>query len=89
MVVVEIIGGLLVVSLAVAMAFAGFVGLLGILGAVRLARCENCGHLGVGASGERPPCVYCRHVRVLHPVHEWQLVHHRAASGHRLHHQPT
>jgi hypothetical protein len=73
MIALEVIGGVILFTLAVATTWMAIVGLLGAVGAVRLRRCRSCGHLLASAplrtSGV---CLYCRHpwlVRHVMPVH--------------------
>lgn len=73
MIALEVIGAVVLFTLAVATTWMAIVGLLGAIGAARLRRCRSCGHLLVGAplrtSGV---CPYCRHrwlVRHVIPVH--------------------
>jgi DNA-directed RNA polymerase subunit RPC12/RpoP len=77
-VVVEAVTMALVIALAVATLIAAYIGLLGISGALRLARCDRCGHLVVTATGAPPgACAYCRHDRLMHPLHAIYHPHNR------------
>jgi DNA-directed RNA polymerase subunit RPC12/RpoP len=75
MIVVEVVAGVLVLALAVAVTWMGIFGLLGAIGCVRLRRCRSCGHLAPSATTPVMVCPYCRHQR---------LMHHRVHA--RLHH---
>ncbi|MGH9080282.1 MAG: hypothetical protein ACRDYE_09470 [Acidimicrobiales bacterium] len=84
---VIVIGGLLVLALALATTAALYLGLLGAIGAIRLVRCSACGHWGWTSPG-RPlrSCPFCRHGHLLHPI---LTVHHtRWARHHEVQH-PT
>jgi DNA-directed RNA polymerase subunit RPC12/RpoP len=66
----EVLGGLLVVGLALATTFAAVAGLLGVVGAVRFARCERCGRLVIAKPGApAAPCMYCRHHALVRPLY--------------------
>ena len=68
--VVEGVTAALVAALAVATLIAVYLGLLGTLGALHWFRCKRCGHLVVVGTGTEPSaCTYCRHDRLLHPLH--------------------
>ncbi|HLI53292.1 MAG TPA: hypothetical protein VKU88_03120 [Acidimicrobiales bacterium] len=72
MIIVEVIAALLVLGLAVTIAYAIVVGILGIVGAIRFVRCDHCGRLGTTSIAEPlRSCVHCRHGRLLHPIHDW------------------
>jgi hypothetical protein len=67
--IIEVLTGVLVVTMVIAMAVALYVGLLGALGLIRLVRCDRCGHLGMAtASAPLRACGRCRHGRLLHPL---------------------
>ena len=81
MLIIEIVGAVLVLTLAIVVTAGLYLGLLGSIGAIRLARCEHCGHLGI--AGPKDPlllCSRCRHPHLLHPLH----LHHHIASRSRL-----
>jgi hypothetical protein len=81
MIIVEVIAVLLVVGLAVTMAYGAVVGVLGIFGAVRFVRCDRCGRLGATSLAEPlRSCVHCRHGRLLHPFHAWAHAHAQGSS---------
>jgi hypothetical protein len=77
MLIVEIIGAVLVLALAVVVTAGFYLGVLASIGALRLTRCRHCGHLGISAP--REPlllCSRCRHPHLLHPLR----VHHHTGS---------
>ncbi|HLH29377.1 MAG TPA: hypothetical protein VKW77_10695 [Acidimicrobiales bacterium] len=69
MIVVDILGVALTVSLFGFAMLALWIGLLAVLGAVRLVRCERCEHLAL-VSVRQPlhECARCRHRNLLHPL---------------------
>ena len=74
--IIEVVGGVLVMGLAVATTFAALVGVLGIVGVVRFFRCDHCGRLGIAPASEPvPSCAYCRHSRLAHPVYTLRTRH--------------
>jgi hypothetical protein len=76
MVVIEVLGVLLVLGLALATTFAAVAGLLGVLGAVRFVRCQRCGRLGVAKpAGPVLSCPYCRHDSLAHPLQALSHLH--------------
>lgn len=72
----------LATALALATLIALYLGLLGLTGALHWTRCERCGHLLVSAtSTARNDCRYCRHDRLLHPLHTIRHPHDPARLG--------
>jgi hypothetical protein len=62
MIVVEVLGSLVVLIMAIAVTWMAIVGLVGATGVVCLKRCRFCGHLHPAWTGTNPPmCAYCRH----------------------------
>lgn len=84
--VVEVVTAVLVVVLGLATLVVAYIGVLGLTGALNLARCERCNKLLVIRTDAAPgTCTYCRHDRLLHPMHA-------VRQEHRLHgirHQPS
>lgn len=74
--VVEGVTAVLVTALALAALIALCLGLLGIAGAVQWTRCQRCGRLVATPTSTRPSaCPYCRHERLLHPLHTFRHPH--------------
>ncbi len=47
-----------------------YLGMMALTGAVWLVRCNRCDHLTVvHARATANTCLFCRHERVLHPLH--------------------
>jgi len=70
MITVKILAFVLTAALFVVAAIALYIGGMGVTGAIQLARCTNCGHTTVVAPHEGAgSCPFCRHERILHPVH--------------------
>ena len=75
MTVVDVLTAALVLVLGIVTMMAIYIGIMGMLGVTRLTRCDTCGHLGVTPADEPLlTCTYCRHERLLHPVHAMHRV---------------
>jgi len=61
-IVLEVLGGLVLLILGLSATWMAIVGLMGACGAARLTRCRECGHLHVAAPrGQQSVCLYCHH----------------------------
>jgi hypothetical protein len=79
MIVLEILGGIVVLALGTFATAALYLGMFGAFGAVRLVRCSHCAHWG-WTSGTQPlrSCPICRHGRLLHPLVSLRRFHGRS-----------
>lgn len=82
MIVLEILGGILVLALGTFATAALYFGMLGAFGAVRLVRCSHCDHWG-WTSGTQPlrSCPICRHGKLFHPLVSLRGFHGRSQSA--------
>lgn len=73
MLVLEVLGILTLIGLALVATWMAVVGLLGVVGNQRLRRCRSCGHLMTSTWRQSPSaCPVCRHPwlkRHILPVH--------------------
>jgi len=75
MIVVEVVGAVVLITLSVTATWMAIVGLMGATGALRLRRCRTCGHLVTSTPRMPAACPYCRHQRLLRHIIHMRLHH--------------
>lgn len=76
MIVVEVLGSVVVLGMAIAVSWMAMVGLMGASGVACLKRCRSCGHLHSAWMSAKPSrCAYCRHAWLARHVMPVRLRH--------------